>query len=229
MILKLKFIWSLATLDVTNSFLETVIFDPKEMLGILDLRLIGYYKIKQGILQKNSSKCYRFESLISHRFESADILCEKFNTYINILKKEKDERKEKYPWLEPDIERQNMSDREILDKYEDLDKSCLSDTEKKQVMDMLYKYKNTFGLRDEIGTCLNIEIEIYITDKSPFFIRPYHVKEEDKNILDKEMNRLCYLGILNKSFSGYFSPVVLISRKVTKDKRVITDFRHLNV
>ena len=39
---------NLATLDVTNSSLDAVIFDPKEMLGILDLRSLGYYKIKQG-------------------------------------------------------------------------------------------------------------------------------------------------------------------------------------
>ena len=62
MMLKLKFLWNLATLDVTNSFLGTVIFDSKEMLGILDLRLRGYYKIKQGILQQNLSKYYRFKS-----------------------------------------------------------------------------------------------------------------------------------------------------------------------
>ena len=37
--------------------------------------------------------------------------------------------KEKYAWLEQDDERTNMSDREILDKYVDLDKSCLSDSE----------------------------------------------------------------------------------------------------
>ena len=80
-----------------------------------------------------------------------------------------------------------MSDREILDKYVDLEKSCLSDSEKKQVMDMLYESKDAISLRDEIGTCPNIEVEIDVTDKLPFFIRPYHVKEEDKNILDKEM------------------------------------------
>ena len=50
MMLKLKFTQNLAILDITNSGLETVIFDPKEMLGILDLRSMGYYKIKQGIL-----------------------------------------------------------------------------------------------------------------------------------------------------------------------------------
>ena len=65
-------------------------------------------------------------------------------------------------------------------------------------------------------------------DKSPFFIRPYHVKEEDKGLLDKEMKQLCYLGIL-KGFSAYSSPVMLISRKLTKDRRVVTDFSHLNV
>ena len=42
--LKLKFTWNLTIFDVTTSCLETVIFDPKEMLGILDLRLIGYQR-----------------------------------------------------------------------------------------------------------------------------------------------------------------------------------------
>ena len=61
MMSKHKFIWNLATLDVTNSSLETVIFDPKEMLEILDLRSIGYYKIKQGILQQTLSNYYRIK------------------------------------------------------------------------------------------------------------------------------------------------------------------------
>ena len=75
----------------------------------------------------------------------------------------------------------------------------------------------------------NIEVEIEVTDKSPFFIRPYHIREEDKGIIDKEMKRLCYAGILKEGFSAYSSLVMLISRKHTKDKRVVTDFRHLSV
>ena len=94
---------------------------------------------------------------------------------------------------------------------------------------MIYKYKDAFSLRDEIGTCPNIEVEIDITDKSPFFIRPFHAREEDKALLDKEMKRLYYLGILKEGFSAYSSPVMLVSRKLTKDKRVMTDFRHLNM
>ena len=158
------------------------------MLGILDLRSLGYYKIKQGVSQQKVSECYHFES--------AEKLCEEFNTLVNKLKKdEKMTDKEKYPWLEDSDKRKYMMDREILDKYIDLDKSCLTDSEKTEVRDMIYKYKDALSLRDEIGTCPNIEIDIDVMDKAPFFIKPYHVREEDNRILDKEMKRLCYLGI----------------------------------
>ena len=101
--------------------------------------------------------------------------------------------------------------------------------EKEEVMNMLYKHKEAFSLRDEIGTCPNIELGIEVMDKSPFFIRPYPVREEDKTVIDKEMKHLCYLGILKEGFSPHSSPVMLISHKLTQDKRVVTDFRHLNV
>ena len=59
-ILKLKFLRNCTSLDVTNNTQETVVFETKQMLGILDLRSLGYYKIKQGVLQQNLSKCYHF-------------------------------------------------------------------------------------------------------------------------------------------------------------------------
>ena len=210
-------------LDITNNAPDTIIFKLEEMLGILHLRSLGHYKIKQGILQQNLSKDYKFER--------ADTLCEHFNKFINTLKKERDqeELKENYRWLDPIDERKYMTDKEILDKYIDLDKSCSMEKEKKQVMEMLYKYKEAFCLRDEIGTCPNIEVEINETDKSPFSIRPYHVKEEDKALINREMRCLCYLGILKEGFSAYTSPVLIISRKLTKNKRVVTDVMHLSV
>ena len=61
-----------------------------------------------------------------------------------------------------------MTVKEILDKYINLDQSCLNLEEKRQDMDMLYRYKEVFSQRDEIGMCPNIEVEIDVTDKSPF-------------------------------------------------------------
>ena len=55
------------------------------------------------------------------------------------------------------------------------------------------------------------------------------MKEEDRAMLDKEMRWLCYLGILKEGFTAYSSPVMLISQKLTSDKRVVTDFRHFNM
>ena len=37
---------------------------------------------------------------------------------------------------------------------------------KEEVMEMLYKYKEAFFFRDQIGTCPNIEVETDVTDKS---------------------------------------------------------------
>ena len=219
--LKLKLVRNCASLDITNNTYETVIFEPKQMLGILDLRSLGYYKIKQGVLQQNLRKCYHFESV--------ERLCEEYNTIVNERKEEQKEiEKDKYPWLDKNDERKYMTDGEILEKHINLDDSCLTESEKTQVRDMFYEYREAFSLRDEIRTCPSIEIDIDVTDKTPFFIKPYHVREEDKRILDKEMKRLCYLGILKEGFSVYSSPVMLISRKMTQDKRLVTDFRHLN-
>ena len=89
--------------------------------------------------------------------------------------------KEKYPWLDPSDERKYMTDRDILEKYIDLEKLCLTERERREVMDILYKYKGAFTLRDEIGTCPNIEVEIDVMDKSPFFYKALPFKRGRQN------------------------------------------------
>ena len=146
---------------MTNSSSKTLTLSPKEALGILDFRSLGYYKIGHGVLQQNLSTFYEFES--------AENVCNQFNNLINTLKKEeKLEIGEKYPWLDKTNEIKYLSDREILEKCVNLGNTSLTEQEKKEVMDMLYKYKEAFSLRDKIGTCPNIEVGIDVTDRSPF-------------------------------------------------------------
>ena len=200
MVLKVKFVRNIAMLDmVNNSSSETLIFNPREALGILDLQSLGYYKIKQGVMQQKLSKYYEFKL--------AEKVCTKFNNLINTLRKEQSlDTGEKFPWLDNSNERKYMSDREILEKYITLDNTCLMKDKKEEVMEMLFKYKEAFSLRDEIGTCPNIEVGIDVTDKSPFFIRPYHVREEDKKVIDKEMKDFCYLGNIKGRIFPIFKP-----------------------
>ena len=149
-------------LDITNNMRETLIFDKKTTIGILDLRSLGYYKIKQGVLQQNLNKYYHFEE--------ANKVCEELNKMIEKIRQEeeKDSKKDKYSWLVDMDQRKYMTAREILDKYIDLKDSRLEEVERKQVMEMLYEYKDMFSLRDEIRMCPNIEVNIEVTDNSPF-------------------------------------------------------------
>ena len=177
--IKLKFIRNKAVLKVKNKTHETVTFGRTDMMGTVDLRSLGFYKLKQEVLQEHLSRHYHFEL--------ADDVCDQYNRLVNLMRKEEEKSEGKFPWLDDTDERKHMTDKEILDKYINLDNSCLTKAEKEQVRDLLYQYKDAFSLRDEIGLCPNIEIEIDVTDKSPFFIRPFHANEDDKVILDKEM------------------------------------------
>ena len=87
MLIKLKFTCNTAILDIVDNGTETIIFKPEEMIGIVDLRSLDYYKIKQGILQQNISKYYRFKR--------ADTLCEYLNKFVNKLKRERDRKNQK--------------------------------------------------------------------------------------------------------------------------------------
>ena len=119
-------------LDITNNTRETIIFDKKTSIGILDLRSLGYYKIKQGVLQQNLDKYYQFEEI--------EKICEDFNRIVEEKRQEeKKDSKERYPWLDDGDERKYMTDKEILDKYVNLKDSCLDEKERKQVMEMIYE------------------------------------------------------------------------------------------
>ena len=176
--IKLKFIWNKAFLKITNKTRETMAFDRIGMMGVVDLRSLGFYKIKQEVLQEHLSRHYHFEL--------ADDVCNQYNRLVNLMRKEEEKSEGKFLWLDETDERKHMSDREILNKYVNLDNSCLTKVEKEQVRDLLYQYKDVFSLIDEIGLCPNIEIEIDVTDKSPFFIRPFHANEDDKVILTRK-------------------------------------------
>ena len=133
-----------------------------------------------------------------------------------------------YPWLTKDDPRRSQSDEEILYEKIDLSDSTLSRKEKSRLVKMLIKYRDAFSLRDEIGECPNLKADIKVIDESPFFVRPFPISEKDKPFMDEQMERLVSLGILSKNSTSHTSPVMLITRKLTKDKRPVVDFRLLN-
>ena len=45
---------------------------------------------------------------------------------------------------------------------------------------MIFEYREAFSLRDEIGTCPNIEIDIDVTGKTPFLSDPTMSEKKTK-------------------------------------------------
>ena len=138
------------------------------------------------------------------------------------------QKSDPYPWLADDDPRRYQSDEEIMYERIDLSNSALSRKEKAKLMKLLIRYRDACSLRDEIGECPNLEADINVIDESPFFVRPFPIPEGDKPFMDKQMERLVSLGILSKNSTSHTSPVILITRKLTKDKRPVVDFRLLN-
>ena len=111
--IKLKFLRNKSVLKITNKTHKTVTFAQTEMIGVVDLRSLGFYKIKQEVLQEHLGKHYHFEL--------ADDACNQYNRFVNLMRKEEENSQGKYPWLEDTDKRKYMMDREILDKYINLD------------------------------------------------------------------------------------------------------------
>ena len=103
--IKLKFIRNKAVLKITNKTHETVTFGWVKMIGVVDLRSLGFYKIKQEVLQGHLGRHYHFEL--------ADDICNQYNRFVNLMRKEEDNSEGKFPWLEATDERKYMSDRDF--------------------------------------------------------------------------------------------------------------------
>ena len=97
-------------------------FGRTEMMGTVDLRSLGFYKIKQEVLQEHLGRHYHFEL--------ADNICDQYKRFVNPMRKEEESSEEKFLWLDDMDKRKYMMDREILDKYVNLDNSCLTKIEK---------------------------------------------------------------------------------------------------
>ena len=135
---------------------------------------------------------------------------------------------DKYPWLDPDDIRRNMTDKEILQMKLNLKDLVLDEKGKEEFSEKVEQFTDVFSLRDEIGTCPFIEVHLKLKDETPFFARPYPMREEQKKVIQKEMDRLEHLGIIHKGLTGYSSPVVLVNWKNRNLYPVCSDFRILN-
>ena len=106
--------------------------------------------------------------------------------------------------------------------------SVLDEKGKEEFLKNVEQFTNIFSLRDKIGTCPFIEVHLKLKDETLFFVRPYPMREEQKKVIQKEMDRLEHLGIIRKGLTSYSSMVVLVKWQNKNLYQVCSDFCILN-
>ena len=233
-------------MNVTNNGQGELHLLRGQNIGIVDLRSAGYYHITTDSIQRCLHERFKFlnekdsQDYLSLTHTSSDITGKipQKNTRLDIRKTsingtvkttrcKDDANKNAYPWLDDNDSRRSMTDKEILESTVDLSEACITEKQKKALYKILLKFREAFSLRDEIGLCPNVEVKLELKDKTPFYIRPFSIKEEENIIVDREMRKECLLGILKKGLSSYSSPIMLISKKMSGIPCIITYFRYL--
>ena len=143
-------------------------------MSIVD-RSLRYYNVTKSIISfdkigKNriSPPHYKVPNLHPRNYCKTDQLKESENSERNIQTKNE---AEKIPILGKTqmAPRKFMLDEQIFEKYIDLYASGLSSQEKDTLMSMVKLHKKVFSLRDGIGKCSNIKIDIHVVDDSTPF------------------------------------------------------------
>ena len=224
-------------MEVHNTSDSTVEFLHGQEMAYFDAR-------SKGLVQINNSKHFPIDQYLHDRMTPATlspsplayekpihptkIPCITTRTELPIDVTNKSTPDDKYPRLDPDDPRRNMTDKEILQMKLNLKDSILNEKEKEEFLMKVEQFTDVFSLRDEIGTCPFIEVHLKLKDKTPFFVRPYPMREEQKKVIQKEMDRLEHLGIICKGLTSYSSLVVLVKWKNQNLYQVCSDFCILN-
>ena len=227
--MQLKLVNNTAVIDMVNNSRTTMFFTKQKAIGIVDIRSLGDYNIQQCVLEYNLGVHYEFANFnkpasvyedmrlanyqMKQKEEAKKLQKKTLKRKAGAPEKIAVETEDPYPWLPADDKRRKMSDDEIIEKFVDLTESDMTEEEKFEFIEILKDYRDAFSLRDEIGECPNIRIDIDVIDDSPFFVRPFPISEEDKLIMDWQMKRMVSLGIIKQGATSHTSPVFLIARK----------------
>ena len=152
--IEIKFKNNHCCIEVHNTSDSTVEFLHGQEMAYFDTR-------SKGLIQINNLKHFPIDQYLHDRMTPA-ILSPSPLAYEKLIHPTTPD--DKYPWLDPDDVRRNMTDKEILQKKLNLKDSILNEKEKDEFLTKVEQFTDVFSLRDEIGTCPFIEVHLKLKD-----------------------------------------------------------------
>ena len=119
---------------------------PKTVIGILDLRSLGSFKVNYEHLEEwvNISNSFHYYKDTSDGI--SDPIFDRIHGVSNNIRQDINSTKDPYSWLDPDDPRRHQTDAEILRPQISLRGSALTVKEKSCLMTMILKYKKAFSI-----------------------------------------------------------------------------------
>ena len=171
------------TSDTTVEFLqgqEMVYFDTRSK-GLVQTNNLKHFPIDQYLHDRMTPATLSPTPLAYEKpIYPIEMPCITTCTELPVDDTNKSTSDDKYPWLESDDIRRNMTDTEILRMKLNLKDSILDEKGTEDFLTNIEQFTDIFSLRDEIGTCPFIEVHLKLKDKMPFFVRPDPMREEQK-------------------------------------------------
>ena len=103
--------------------------------------------------------------------------------------------------------------------------SELTEEQKGEVMELLEEFQDVFT--DVPGLTNLGEHSITLTTEEPIYSKPYSLPHAMQKEVEKELDNMLKLSVIEPSTSAYASPIVIV-RKPDGSNRVCVDFRKLN-
>ncbi len=114
----------------------------------------------------------------------------------------------------------------ISDVPVDFSGSNLTNEEQEQLLALLREYDDLWR-GEQRGKVADVAHRIRLLHNRPITSRPRPVSEEQKKMIEDEINKMLNDGVIRPSSSSYTSEIVLV-RKKTGDWRFCVDYRSLN-
>ena len=117
---------------------------------------------------------------------------------------------------------------QFLDKNLNLDSGDLTQAQKEDLRSILYEYADIISTGDtDIGRTHLAEHVINTGSAKPIFQKPYRVEFKNREVIEREIEKMLSIDLIEPCKSPWASPVVLIPKK-DGSTRFCIDFRKIN-
>ncbi len=95
-----------------------------------------------------------------------------------------------------------------------LEGTDLNSEQRSELKDLIFEYADIFAVGDhDLGMTNLVEHHVDTADAKPIYQRPYRAEFQKRAVIEREVNKMLEMDVIEKNNSAWSSPVVLVTKK----------------